>query len=1732
MRELLPIGEYEYNKDDKSFDEAWSQLREAYEKKQSIICLVTEYSEDNRAVELDYYGIKGIIKSGYITQNRLLHNEDLVGKTTCVYIYNINDRKKTFVGTRLRVEQEAKSQLSILRCGDIVEGVLKNFGNQESFALIDIKEGIQAYLSVKKVTRVPFTCRTIKDYMQIGDHVKGKITFIEPYKTPKHDTYCVISLLDMEENWENQVANLHIGSTVSGYPLKDLLFANKYYIEYSRNVCIEFNSDENLDKTKCISVRIGEIDSIKYKIYAELEVEDKQQLVESESNISDTNEEKNSSLQGETISDKEQTMSMFRRQIKSEISPFKMRTNEAKDFNSTPNRYVSMRYIWNRIAQGQVKEEHFGILEAVNYLIYGTSKQILSYIYCEKKKIKIKNQDKLNGKLDSMVKLAMIDRFKFYNETGKGIYYVYFLNKNGHLVLQSYLHNRRTSYEPGLIAKTAEEIKRHLAANQVVLAYKETFDFVQCIYNYRTIKANEEVPIRPATIIQFVNSTLLVEARRRFDGWEEDLHDKMDRYQILFHNHDTQKLPAYTPGFLNMPLYLLLVCEDFEHALEAKNTLFGHTMYTRLYFTYDTLIFQTDVNTSIFRFEGTGQNIIYYNLTELFHYNIEQRSENIWKVEEEDSKDVVDKFKETFQKNYMAGLSYLQSKDCKELRDFVQLNLQELYRIEGEEYQTVYPEEKQYFVYLLYLINKDLITNLSAAFYESERGKGENVEGDTDESIELTENVLQEDMQHVSEKKTKPDELEEAVKLVLLEIEKWMKATDWRELNMSSSFHYTQHPMRQTTGLQFGYDVGMIFTYKNEEYHLGFECKSHERVNESGSEKRLTISDYAYNLLQYYMYCKREKNAHNYWILVCPFRDFQNNIHENLFQTWNQENSVMQIRAFSRSQTEIACENFLSLNEDAYRLVYKHEPPKFSPQDKNDLMKKIFLYIVDKEKIQRSDSKQLPPLSIYPFMGEYNTQQEVMPLRTVDGEDVLEKLLQKLGEGKSVFLIGEYGSGKTYLTYLLVKTILAHEEVYEFFPLWFKLIESSIDLGTNSVTTSVTKFIEEGMQKYSGYLGDDNKKKMLIILDGLDEIIFGLEESTKKIQFLQEVYRVFRKKYNNVLFVITSREKDFKSCSNFREFKTGFDHFVRIVIGDCRKEDAVERLLAAQNAIADTGDSNNILKELSTNSDLVNIARKPLYFGFLRDLIREETIYDCKDEIDILDKIIKYSVQHYLNSDDSNKSVTEQQIMGRLFTYARRISEQLGKGESDECIDFRHSLTGGFERNVIQLTYKNNDEYRIRFYHNAIREYLVAKSLYEKMKSQGKAEVKVGSELWNWLKDLDMTPETIDFFCKLVDKELTDKKQIAELLIRILKTAKKSELKELGTHVISLLFHLQPKISDQDFSGIYAHNVFLWNCSLKNVNFMNAHLQNMSLFNVNLDGVDFRGADLSGLLIGTEGEVLDAKYINRNEKIVISVLYSDGQIVDYTFLDTHDLNTYTIVCRMQLPAKEYNKMCLLEDDILVYSGNKAAFISDIDKTFNMEQGYQLIYIDKRSVMIEKDDGPYLVWHNQRYQQRQIRRLPEGEYKDILVINRDLYLYVRDRKLFLQREFKTFLVTDLNLQFECFTAWKRNMDDEIIVYVKYRDEIQIIQYNLINGDKEYDSKSLPEYHNYTKMTAISEKLLYGVSEQTVFLHDLSNTDNLIPLKIEVKCHNLVLESQSGIDRVQGDVEYQILKNSTM
>ena len=272
-------------------------------------------------------------------------------------------------------------------------------------------------------------------------------------------------------------------------------------------------------------------------------------------------------------------------EIKTKVSPFAIREGEIKTFDGKDG-YVSMNQIVHKINIGHINDIHFAILDLVNEFEFITSRQIFQML--EIKGIEIKSQDKLNNKLEQLVKSKILTRYYFNSEEGKGIYRIYCMEKMGKYLLTS--REKECKWQPSDNTKPVAMIKKRLAGNQVLIAY------------LRKVKAFDEFTVKPAITAKMAGKVFkatggsvkltknkksiefVFEVIRREEDWQKKLVEKMRLYKDFYENF----VPGDS-GFSNMP-QLILVCEDERHMAETFKEIVTNQVeipQIKLYFTTD-----------------------------------------------------------------------------------------------------------------------------------------------------------------------------------------------------------------------------------------------------------------------------------------------------------------------------------------------------------------------------------------------------------------------------------------------------------------------------------------------------------------------------------------------------------------------------------------------------------------------------------------------------------------------------------------------------------------------------------------------------------------------------------------------------------------------------------------------------------------------------------------------------------------------------------------------------------------------------------------------------------------------------------------------------------------------------------------------------------------------------------------------------------------------------------------
>ena len=286
-------------------------------------------------------------------------------------------------------------------------------------------------------------------------------------------------------------------------------------------------------------------------------------------------------------------------EIKTNISPFAMREGEIKTFDGKDG-YVSINQIINKINIGHITDIHFKILELVNEFEFITSRQI--YQILEVRGIDVKSQDKLNNKLEQLIKMKILTRYYFTAEDGKGIYRIYSLEKMGKYLLNS--RGVECKWQPTDNTKPVSMIKKRLAGNQVIISY------------LRKVKSFESYTVKPALNGKQTGKTfklhaavklstagksadLLFEAVRREEDWEKKLIDRMKLLKDFYEN-----FVQFDSGYETKPV-LVLLCEDDKHTIEAFKVIVQNKLEisnTKIYFTTDLKQNNTSLEKSLTEF--------------------------------------------------------------------------------------------------------------------------------------------------------------------------------------------------------------------------------------------------------------------------------------------------------------------------------------------------------------------------------------------------------------------------------------------------------------------------------------------------------------------------------------------------------------------------------------------------------------------------------------------------------------------------------------------------------------------------------------------------------------------------------------------------------------------------------------------------------------------------------------------------------------------------------------------------------------------------------------------------------------------------------------------------------------------------------------------------------------------------------------------------------------------------
>jgi hypothetical protein len=216
------------------------------------------------------------------------------------------------------------------------------------------------------------------------------------------------------------------------------------------------------------------------------------------------------------------------------------------------------------VDMGYVHELHFEMLEIISKFEFITSRQI--YQLLQIKGIEVKDQNKVNARLENLIKARAVSRYYFKSDEGNGIYRVYCLEKAGKFLLNS--REIRTDWVPTNNTRPVYLIKKRLAGNQVIIAYlMKAKHFQNYVVDPVLTAKRQNMRFKVSGGVVTLNKAgkvkdLMFEAVRREPGWEERFLTKMSLYAEFYEYFNIRD-----SGF-EAPPQLVLVGEDDQHLVE------------------------------------------------------------------------------------------------------------------------------------------------------------------------------------------------------------------------------------------------------------------------------------------------------------------------------------------------------------------------------------------------------------------------------------------------------------------------------------------------------------------------------------------------------------------------------------------------------------------------------------------------------------------------------------------------------------------------------------------------------------------------------------------------------------------------------------------------------------------------------------------------------------------------------------------------------------------------------------------------------------------------------------------------------------------------------------------------------------------------------------------------------------------------------------------------------------
>ena len=726
---------------------------------------------------------------------------------------------------------------------------------------------------------------------------------------------------------------------------------------------------------------------------------------------------------------------------------------------------------------------------------------------------------------------------------------------------------------------------------------------------------------------------------------------------------------------------------------------------------------------------------------------------------------------------------------------------------------------------------------------------------------------------------------------------------------------------KQKAGPQFGFDIQ--FKYKDAsgaECICKMECKDVKDIEQS-------------QILDKLEEVRKTGNAVHHWILISPKGKIANNLNESLTR-WSDENRwyppIHKVQIWTIDNN---VEEFFGLAPEIHEHYYSSDKTidptqwdngnrnrvlarwkeKLTPEIPLPLAWKDYLRKPDKlltfdENIERKNEHSdifIHYDELYKNCAQIRCCDENNNLINKSAEQYIIDWANKSDQSK-LFLLGEFGEGKTFLTYLIARRLAEN----------FCKSPSTgiipIRMALRNLRNGVSEqgFLRDCLDSFGANINELNdikrKHKVLIILDGFDEMSAGMNQNSvaSNIRLLMKCVEALDGK--SIKFIITSRPSVFKAEKQHLVERIGSCEILHLDSIDSKEREEHLQSFAQENSCEEC------FAEMKTTHDMIGLASKPLFLDMMKLTLLEGNIKEI-DSLSIYDNYVDAVLDRkksiHLEREDGVSADLED-VKGKMkklledfaitsFKHTQpSVSDVSGVSFVDLVEEFNNyeadNMAKYLWKHITSPTEEDNEDARNRiinrsllkemnkdhyaFFHRSMQEYFAAKFIYSQLKESPQ-------EIERFLSEIDLTFETLEFAAKklsqLPSRELTAVQ--SHLASMIEKTRNQSsedkEKVRLGTTAVNLYFLAWKKLPNIDW-----HNLVLDNAYLPGADFSKKDLSNTSLKYACLDNADFtkailKNCDLTGVRFDETEDIYSMQTVDRS----LYVLYSDGKLRKWDF---------------------------------------------------------------------------------------------------------------------------------------------------------------------------------------------------------------------------------------------------------